>query len=160
MPDSLLIEGFQKSPTEAVAGEIAEYQGKTFAHLRTLVPAANGSGEWIRTIKGFAIETARFNEVVAAIKLLSTTAATNTVVSRLQAGREEIWVGFQTFHGNLFAFARRYYKAGNTWKPSPKGINIRAEQVDDLIELAERVLAAIDALGSLGPHPGAPHADA
>lgn len=146
MPESLLIEGFQKSPTEAVAGEIGEYQGKTYAHLRTLIPAANGSGEWIRTMKGVAVEASRFSEVVAAIKMLSTTAATNTVVSRLPVGREEIWVGLQTFHGELYAFARRYFKSGNTWKPSPKGINVRAEQVDDLIELAEKVLAALRAL--------------
>ncbi len=137
-----IIDGFLKSDREMVVGEISDFRGKVYAHLRIMVPSAAEEGEWRRTTKGVAIEASRVRELLEGIRRLPGIASAGRVVASIPVGRDEILVGVDSFRGDAYAYVRRFYKAGNEWKPTPKGVSVRTEFIDELIDLAERLATA------------------
>lgn len=47
--------------------------------------------------------------------------------------REPIFITINEFKKNKFLDIRKYYREGNEWKPSKKGITISLEQFSDLL---------------------------
>jgi hypothetical protein len=140
----MVIDGFLKNAREMVVGEISEYKGKQYSHIRIMVPSAAEEGEWIRTGKGVAIEVTRFSELRHAILQLQEVAALKRTVARIPVGREEIRVGVESFRGNQYVYVRRFYNIDGDWKPTPKGINIRTDALPDLLHLISRMAAALE----------------
>jgi hypothetical protein len=75
-------------------------------------------------------------------------AALDQVVGALPVGTDQIRVGVNPFKGNQYAFVRRFYPDGDGgWLPSPRGVNIKTELIDDLIALVEELAQAAVAEG-------------
>jgi hypothetical protein len=137
------IPGFPKNATEHVAAAVQEYKGKCSAHLRVYMRSADDETEFVPTRKGLTLPLDKVGELRDGVRLLRDVAATNRVVAVIDDGREQVRVGVHTFKGNLYAYVRRHYKSGGEWKPSPKGLDVRAELVDDLVDLVEELASAV-----------------
>ena len=140
MSDDTIIEGFPKNATELVVGEVNEWNGKRLAHLRTMRPALDEGG-WIRG-PGIAIEASRIGEILNGVRKLRDVAALDRVVAEIPLGKDAIRIGVQPFHGNQYAYVRRFYKSQSGWMATTKGVNVRTEFIDDLIELVEKIAEA------------------
>jgi hypothetical protein len=145
MSEDIFIEGFPRNATEMVVGEVNEWNGKRLAHVRILRPSVNDGG-WIRG-SGVAIEASRIHELLEGVRALQEVAALNKTVARIGLpDGEEIHIGVQPFSGNQYAYVRRFYRDRNgDWLPTRRGVNVRTELVDDLVELVERVAEACEA---------------
>ena len=130
-----LVSSFLKNDREMVAGEISPHAGRCWAHVRIFVPSAREEGEWIRTDKGVAITTDRFPEIRAAVEKLRSVAGLERTVAQIPLGNNQIRVGVTLFKGRQFAEIRSYYKRDDKWLPSPKGVTVRIELLDDLVGL-------------------------
>ena len=140
MTDGQIIEGFPKNATEIVVGELNEWNGKRLAHIRTMRPALDEGG-WVRG-PGVAIEARRIGEILIGVRKLRDVAALDKVVAEIPLGRDAIFIGIQPFQGNQYAYVRRFYKSKHAgWLPTRKGVNVRTEFIDDLIELVEKLAA-------------------
>lgn len=140
--DDLVVGGFLKNAREMVVGEINAYNGKVYAHLRILVPSAAEEGEWIHTEKGVAVELPLLSVVQEAVHELENVASNDRVVARIPLGKDEVRVGVQPFKGNTYAYIRRFYKTDGQWRPSPKGVSLRTDCLDDLIQLVDDLVDA------------------
>lgn len=136
-----VIGSFLKNDRELVVGELNTYKGKRYAHIRVLVPSAVDD-EWIHTDQGVAVEVGRVGELKTAVDRLTEIASRDVVVARISVGREEIRVGVNTFKSNAYVYVRRFYQKDNEWFPTRKGVSIRVERVDDLVELVEQLAEA------------------
>jgi hypothetical protein len=141
-----IVDGFLKNAREMVVGELSDFQGKQYAHIRIMVPAADG--EWIRTAKGVAVEAGRASELQDAIRKLLDVAATDRVVARIPLGsKREIRVGVQPFRGDQYVYVRTYVSTDEGWHPTEKGIHLRTERLNELVDLVDRLVAAIGKTG-------------
>lgn len=142
--DSIIIEGFPKNATELVIGELNEWNGKRLAHIRTVRPALDEGG-WVRG-PGVAIEADRIGEILEGVRKLRDVASLDKVVAEIPLGKDAILIGVQPFGGNQYAYVRRFYRSQSGLMATTKGVNVRTEHIDELIELVERLAEA--ALGS------------
>jgi hypothetical protein len=123
-----------------IAGSISEFHGKTYVHLRTFVPSAREEGEWVRTEKGVAVPVERFAELRAAVHSLWDAMGTDVVAAHIPRNkREEIRVGLNEFHGGIYCYVRTYFRAGEDWHPSKKGISVPTSRLEDLDTLLEEI---------------------
>ena len=144
---SEVVGGFLKSATEMVAAYFQPYGKKVYAHLRIMVPSAEEEGEWVHTVKGVGVQLDQLPRVRDAVRRLLGVAASNKVVGTIPAGKDRIYVGTNTFRGEQYVFVRRYYKGDDgEWHPSPKGVNVHAERVTDLVDLVEQLAKAAEEL--------------
>jgi hypothetical protein len=133
-----IIEGFPKNPTEVVVGEINEWKGRRLAHIRTM-RAAVEEGGWVRG-PGVAIDADRVGEILDGVRKLRDVVALDKVVAEIPLEKEAILIGVQPFKGNQYAYIRRFYRSKEgEWAPTKRGVNVRTEFIDELIELVERV---------------------
>ena len=140
--DDAFVGGFLKNDRELVGAELGEHDGRVYGHLRIMVPPADPEGEWIRTRKGVALPADQIEDLREAVSKLRNVAASEKVVARLPAGREEVWVGVQPFQGNAYAYVRRFFKKGDDWRPTARGVSVRTEMLDDLYELVVKLAQA------------------
>jgi hypothetical protein len=139
--------GFQKNATEVVVGELNEWNGRRLAHIRTM-RAALEEGGWVRG-PGVAIDADRIGEILDAVRKLRDVVALDKVVAEIPLEKDAILVGVQPFQGNQYAYVRRFYPSAYAgWLPTRKGVNIRTEFIDDLIDLVERIAEAAGHLAS------------
>jgi hypothetical protein len=139
--DEIVVEGFPKNATTLVAGFINEHNGHELVHVREMKAALNEGG-WIHG-KGVALDVGRVWELLDGVRRLRDVGALDQVVARLPVNKDEIRIGVNPFKGNQYAYVRRFYPDGDGgWLPSPKGVSIRTELIDDLIELVEGLAAA------------------
>jgi hypothetical protein len=144
--DGQIIQGFPKNATEIVMGELNEWNGKKWAHIRTM-RAALEEGGWVRG-PGVAIEAHRIGEILEGVRKLRDVAALDKVVAEIPLEKDAILVGVQPFQGNQYAYVRRFYKSKHAgWLPTRRGVNVRTEFIDDLIELVEQIDAAAKGTG-------------
>jgi hypothetical protein len=142
---SVVVDGFLKNAAEMVVGEIADFKGKTYAHLRIVVASAEEEGEWVRTKKGVSIESDRFHLIREGVQRLYEVASLDRVVSKIPVGRDEIWIGVQPFHRDQYVYVRRFYRDDDgEWQPTQKGVSVRTDRLDDLVDLVDRVAKTID----------------
>lgn len=57
---------------------------------------------------------------------------------------KRVFLHVQEYKGSVFLSIREFYKQGEEWKPSPKGVTIRPELYSELLH---GVVMAADALG-------------
>lgn len=48
--------------------------------------------------------------------------------------REPIFISISEFKSSKFLDIRKFYKEGNDWKPTKKGITINSDQFDELLK--------------------------
>jgi hypothetical protein len=137
------VGGFPKSATEQISAEISEYRGKCYAHLRILVRSAAVDGAWIRTAKGVALPIERLPELLEAVNLLREVAGERTV-ARLVTGKDELRIGIKYFRTNQYLDVRTYYKAGEEWRPTSKGVTAGVAHLSEFVELV-KALAVVAA---------------
>lgn len=141
----MIIDGFSKSATEMIIGEVSEYRGALNAHLRIVLPSVEEEGEFVRTSKGVAIEASRFHLIHEAVPMLLETASTTRPVAQIPDGGQQIRVGLKEFKGSIYADIRRFYQdRTGEWQPTPKGISVPTHRLQDLIDLVDRVQKAIE----------------
>src|SRR5438034_11411561 len=102
-----IVGGFLKNDREMIAGEIGEFQGRRYVHIRTFVPSAAEEGEWIRTGKGVAIPVEKFAELRAAVTKLWDALGTDELIATIaKSQREEVRVGLNEFAGGIYCYIR------------------------------------------------------
>lgn len=146
--DDLVVGGFLKNGREMVVGEINAFNDKLYAHLRILVPSAAEEGEWIHTEKGVAVELPLLPAIRDAVHELEDVASNDRVVASIPVGNDEVRIGVQPFKGNTYVYVRRFYRSDGEWHPSPKGVSLRTEHLDELVELVDSLADAAGQLGS------------
>lgn len=57
---------------------------------------------------------------------------------------KRIYLHVQEYRGSVFLSIREFYKQGEEWRPSPKGVTIKPELYSELLQ---GVIEAADALG-------------
>jgi hypothetical protein len=135
------VGGFVKNSREELRAEISEHRGRCYGHLRIFVPSAAAEGEWIRTAKGVAVPIELLSELVGAVRRLRDVASERTV-GRIALGEDELRVSVRIFKGNQYVDVRTYYRDGEEWKPSPKGVTASVAMLEEFVELVEKLATA------------------
>lgn len=137
---TVVIDSFLKSEREMVVGEISDFKGKTYAHVRIVVPSAADEGEWVYTEKGVGVPLEDLPKLADGIHKLAEVAGRDRVVASLPAGKDEIRIGTNVFRNNQYVFVRRFFQKNGEWYPSPRGISLLTTQLDELVSLMDRLL--------------------
>jgi hypothetical protein len=142
--EPIVVGAFPKNKAEAVAGEISEFQGRVYAHIR--VYRATLDGGFLPTSKGVAMPLKCVNEVRAAVHALCDVMGPNRVTGEVDVGRERIRIGTRSFEGSTYLDIRRYFRKGSDgeWLPTTKGLMVRPELLDSLLNLVDELAVAAD----------------
>lgn len=141
--EPILVEGFPKNRDTLVAGQIAEYEGRLLAHIREASLGIDGQPVW--KSKGVSMPLDAVPAVQEAIHRLKTVAAPNRLVARIPVGRQEIRVGTRLFNDVFLLDVRRFYQQDGEWLPG-KGVSVRGDLIDALIDLVDRLADAAESL--------------
>ena len=143
-----IVGGFLKNDREMIAGEIGEFQGCRYVHIRTFIPSAAEEGEWIRTKKGIAVPVEQFGELRDMVRKLWDALGTDVLVGKIVRNRrEEIRVGLSEFAGGIHCDIRTYFKNDSgEWIPSKKGVSLPTSRLEDLDELVDQLSDALAAM--------------
>lgn len=142
--DAPIIWAFAKNKQEMVAGYIAGFHGKRLVHIRVCVPSAVEDGEWIHTKKGVTIPVDQFNELKAIVAKVWEAAGERIIGTMARNDHERIQIALRLFKGAYYCDIRIYYRDGDEWKPSPKGVAVSTNHLQELEELLEHISARID----------------
>lgn len=134
--EPVLFAPFEKNRTEVVAGELGEYQGKTYAHIRVFKASING---FLRTSKGVSLPMERVSELTQGIRKLADILGPNRLVAKVELGKMQIRIGSRLFNDQMYLDVREFFQHGEEWLPSKKGVMIRPELLDRLIALADEL---------------------
>jgi hypothetical protein len=137
--DPIFVEGFPKNRDTLVAGQISEYEGRILAHIREAGLTLDGEPMW--KPKGVAIPLELLPAVKDAVHKLRDVAAPNRVVAKIPVGRQQIWVGTRMYHDVFLLDIRRFRLEDGEWRPG-KGVSVRGDLVEPLIDLVDRLAEA------------------
>ena len=136
----IVLDGFLKNATQRVVGLIQEYKGQCRAHIRIFVP--DEEGKYLPTPKGVSIPLDQLGALRDGLEKLTDVAATNRVVGAISVGKDQIRIGTHTYKGNQYVYVRQHYQKDGEWHPTQKGVDVRTELLDSLVDLAKSLQEA------------------
>lgn len=148
MTDDDVVGLFAKSSSEMIVGSVGEWEGALRADLRTAVNSVDGSGQLVMTRKGVSVPAQQFPEVVVALRKLNEVAASRAIGGRIaKSSSMEVRVSLEPFENDVLCHVRTYYTKND--RPG-NGIAVKATLLPSLLELADKMVAAIEAKTAAG----------
>lgn len=135
--EPIIVGVFQKNRTKVVAGQIAEFEDKIYAHIRAFSLGIDGG--LVATRQGVAMPLTCVPAVRDAVHRLSDVAGPNRVVGKIEMGRDQIWVGTRLYEENMYLDIRRFYEKDGEWHYTAKGVMVAPEKLDALISLVDEL---------------------
>lgn len=146
--EPVIVGLFLKNRTEAVGGEINEFEGRLYAHVRVFKPGLDGNLHHTR--KGVAVPLEDVGQLREVIHRLKDVSGSNRLVGKIDLGRDQIRVGTRLYEGHMYVDVRRFYYDGARWQPTSKGVMLRPELLDQLIDLVDRLAEESERILSSG----------
>lgn len=143
--EPIVVGAFPKNRTDVVAGEISEFNGNVYAHLRVYKPTFDGGFQ--PTKQGVAMPLACVPTLREAVHRLAEVMGPNKLTGRIDVGREQIRIGTRLFNDQMYLDIRRFYPSGEAWEPTSKGVMVRPELLDSLIGLVDELAVAAAGAG-------------
>lgn len=147
--NSIIIATFPKNNREAICMGISEYKGKNLLFIRAYVPTF-GDG-LIPTRNGISLGIDKCDELITGIKALEDVMSNEKIVAKIKKnGKEEVRIAVSTYREIPLIQIRTYaaYKEGDEMKPTKKGVSMNVNLLPQLVESAEKLSAAVKALGT------------
>lgn len=145
--EPIIVGAFPKNRTEIVAGEISEFNDVVSAHVRVFKSTVDGG--LAHTSKGVALPIACVPALRDAVHALRDVIGPNRITGRIDVGRQQIRVGTVLFNDQMYLDIRRYYESDGKWCPTPKGVMVRPELLDDLTKLVDELAASAGSLDDI-----------
>jgi len=140
---------FTKNAREAVGIGLSEWKGQVRIDIRILVPALEDD-TLIPTKKGISLRVEKYPELLDAVHKLGETMSNEKLVARIKkSSKEEIRVGTTTFKDIPLIYLRTFTLIGEKaeWKPTQRGISIKVDLYESLLDGMEKLGTAIEKSG-------------